>query len=93
MDSLFHFCLDIEWVKGHSESHDLILTLRDPDQLELWDAFSGVRIWKKQFAENLLTFALDPFDLKRLICKHLPCFVLLCFCLSSLYGTGIGTFP
>ncbi|XP_045190429.2 WD repeat-containing protein 11-like [Mercenaria mercenaria] len=59
--------IGIEWYNGHDESHDLLMLLRSPDILELWDAFSGVRLWKKQFGEQLLTFALDPFDIQRII--------------------------
>ena len=64
----------IEWMKGHSDSHDLVMLLRKQGQLELWDAFSGVCLWKKQFTESLLSISLDPFDFKRILCMCLYVF-------------------
>ncbi|XP_052771581.1 WD repeat-containing protein 11-like isoform X2 [Mya arenaria] len=60
--------IDIQWLRGHATSHDLVVVLRHPDLLELWDGFTGVRLWRKSFGENLLSMTLDPFDIQRLIC-------------------------
>ncbi|XP_060592293.1 WD repeat-containing protein 11-like [Ruditapes philippinarum] len=59
--------LGLEWYTGNDESHDLLMVLRNPDCLELWDSFSGVRLWKKHLGEQLITFALDPFDIQRIV--------------------------
>lgn len=82
--------LGLEWYSGHDESHDLLMVLRSPDSLELWDAFSGVRLWKKQFGEQLLGFALDPFDIQRLIMLCESPYVLVLTDVNVLKGPSDG---
>ena len=59
----------MEWYTGYDESHDLLAVLRSPDILELWDGYSGVRLWRKVFGEPIQSMAFNPFDINSLVCR------------------------
>ncbi|XP_052227947.1 WD repeat-containing protein 11-like [Dreissena polymorpha] len=80
--------LGMEWQKGHTDSHDLLFLLRSPDTLELWDAFSGTRLWQKTFPLNILAFDIDPFDMERLVCLCEAPRVLVCTDVSVIKSPG-----
>lgn len=52
----------MEWLCGHEVSHDLLLVLYNPNYLVLWNADTGVRLWKKTFADTVLQVTMDPFN-------------------------------
>lgn len=54
--------LSMEWLKGYNVSHDLLLVLYAPNVLVLWNADTGVALWKKTFADNILSVTIDPFN-------------------------------
>ena len=54
--------IEMEWLKHHEVSHDLLMVLHSPGTLVLWNADTGVKLWKKAFVDPLLSFALDPFN-------------------------------
>ena len=60
----------MEWYTGYDESHDLLAVLRYPDILELWDGFSGVRLWRKVFGEPVQSMAFNPFDISSVVCMY-----------------------
>jgi len=53
--------LSMEWLKRHEVSKDLLLVLYAPNVLCLWNADTGVRLWKKVFQDNINSVAVDPF--------------------------------
>ena len=54
--------VSMDWLKGHDVSHDLLLVLYNPSTLILWNADTGVRLWRKQFQENIVSVTVDPFN-------------------------------
>ena len=60
----------MEWYPGYDESHDLLAVLRFPDVLELWDGYSGVKLWRKVFGEPMQSMAFNPFDISSLVCMY-----------------------
>ena len=54
--------MSMEWLSGYDVSHDLLLVLYSPNILILWNADTGVRLWKKVFVDNILSVSIDPFN-------------------------------
>lgn len=54
--------LDLHWLWTQDASHDLLAALHAPSSLVLWNADTGIKLWKKSFQENLICFAFDPFS-------------------------------
>lgn len=52
----------LEWLSGHEVSHDLLLVLYNPNLLILWNADTGVRLWKKTFSDTVVQITVDPFN-------------------------------
>ena len=69
IDVCFGIITGMEWYTGYDESHDLLAVLRSPDILELWDGYSGVRLWRKVFGEPIQSMAFNPFDISSLVCR------------------------
>jgi WD40 repeat protein len=54
--------LDLHWLWTQDASHDLLAALHAPSSLVLWNADTGIKLWKKTFQETLICFAFDPFS-------------------------------
>ncbi|XP_075922520.1 WD repeat-containing protein 11 isoform X1 [Petromyzon marinus] len=53
---------DMEWLWSQDASLDLLLAVHPPNLLVLWNADTGTKLWKKSYAENIISFSCDPFD-------------------------------
>ncbi|XP_069045129.1 WD repeat-containing protein 11 isoform X2 [Lepisosteus oculatus] len=53
---------DMEWLWNQDASRDLLLAVHPPNYIVLWNADTGTKLWKKSYAENILSFSFDPFD-------------------------------
>ncbi|KAA8590075.1 hypothetical protein FQN60_014009 [Etheostoma spectabile] len=53
---------DMEWLWNQDASHDLLLAIHPPNYIVLWNGDTGTKLWKKSYAENILSFSFDPFD-------------------------------
>ncbi|XP_017320048.1 WD repeat-containing protein 11 isoform X1 [Ictalurus punctatus] len=53
---------DMDWLWNQDASHDLILAVHPPNYIVLWNGDTGTKLWKKSYAENILSFSFDPFD-------------------------------
>ncbi|XP_068597198.1 WD repeat-containing protein 11 [Brachionichthys hirsutus] len=53
---------DIEWLWNQDVSRDLLLAVHPPNYIVLWNGDTGTKLWKKSYAENILSFSFDPFD-------------------------------
>ncbi|XP_072335440.1 WD repeat-containing protein 11 [Scyliorhinus torazame] len=57
---------DMEWLWNQDASRDLLLAIHPPNYIVLWNADTGTKLWKKSYAENILSFSFDPFELSNL---------------------------
>ncbi|NXY48977.1 WDR11 protein, partial [Ceuthmochares aereus] len=57
---------DMQWLWNQDASRDLLLAVHPPNYIVLWNADTGTKLWKKSYAENILSFSFDPFDPSRL---------------------------
>uniref|UniRef100_A0A8D0BDJ2 WD repeat domain 11 n=1 Tax=Salvator merianae TaxID=96440 RepID=A0A8D0BDJ2_SALMN len=53
---------DMQWLWSQDASRDLLLAIHPPNYIVLWNADTGTKLWKKSYAENILSFSFDPFD-------------------------------
>ncbi|KAM6956507.1 WD repeat-containing protein 11 [Aplochiton taeniatus] len=53
---------DLEWLANQDASRDLLLAVHPPNYIVLWNGDTGTKLWKKSYAENILSFSFDPFD-------------------------------
>ncbi|XP_056292287.1 WD repeat-containing protein 11 [Pseudoliparis swirei] len=53
---------DLEWLWSQDASRDLLLAIHPPNYIVLWNGDTGTKLWKKSYAENILSFSFDPFD-------------------------------
>ncbi|XP_077438559.1 WD repeat-containing protein 11 isoform X1 [Vanacampus margaritifer] len=53
---------DLEWLWNQDVSRDLLLAVHPPNYIILWNGDTGTKLWKKSYAENILSFSFDPFD-------------------------------
>ncbi|CAK6435972.1 unnamed protein product [Pipistrellus nathusii] len=53
---------DVQWLWSQDASRDLLLAIHPPNYIVLWNADTGTKLWKKSYADNILSFAFDPFD-------------------------------
>ncbi|KAJ8248191.1 hypothetical protein GJAV_G00239350, partial [Gymnothorax javanicus] len=53
---------DMDWLWSQDASRDLLLAVHPPNYIVLWNADTGTKLWKKSYAENILSFSFDPFD-------------------------------
>ncbi|KAJ8250706.1 hypothetical protein COCON_G00226280 [Conger conger] len=53
---------DMDWLWAQDASRDLLLAIHPPNYMVLWNADTGAKLWKKSYAENILSFSFDPFD-------------------------------
>ena len=60
----------MEWLgEAVEDTGHLMLVLHPPNILVLWDTTNGKQVWKRSYAETLLSFDFDPFDVSRLAFK------------------------
>ncbi|XP_034993469.2 WD repeat-containing protein 11 isoform X2 [Zootoca vivipara] len=52
----------MQWLWNQDASRDLLLAVHPPNYIVLWNADTGTKLWKKSYAENILSFSFDPFD-------------------------------
>uniref|UniRef100_H3AKR3 WD repeat-containing protein 11 n=1 Tax=Latimeria chalumnae TaxID=7897 RepID=H3AKR3_LATCH len=57
---------DMKWLWNQDASRDLLLAVHPPNYIVLWNADTGTKLWKKSYAENILSFSFDPFDPSKL---------------------------
>lgn len=60
---------DLEWLWNQDASRDLLLAVHPPNYIVLWNGDTGTKLWKKSYAENILSFSFDPFDPSNMACK------------------------
>lgn len=60
---------DVQWLWNQDASRDLLLAIHPPNYIVLWNADTGTKLWKKSYADNILSFSFDPFDPSHLTCK------------------------
>uniref|UniRef100_A0A3Q3W4A3 WD repeat-containing protein 11 n=1 Tax=Mola mola TaxID=94237 RepID=A0A3Q3W4A3_MOLML len=53
---------DLEWLWNQDASRDLLLAIHPPNYIVLWNGDTGTKLWKKSYAENILSFSFDPFE-------------------------------
>uniref|UniRef100_A0A8C4QUC4 WD repeat domain 11 n=1 Tax=Eptatretus burgeri TaxID=7764 RepID=A0A8C4QUC4_EPTBU len=53
---------DINWLWSQEVCHDLLLAVHPPNYIVLWNADTGTKLWKKSYAENILSLSFDPFE-------------------------------
>ncbi|KAM7074056.1 WD repeat-containing protein 11 isoform 1-T1 [Molossus nigricans] len=53
---------DLQWLWSQDASRDLLLAIHPPNYIVLWNADTGTKLWKKSYADNILSFSFDPFD-------------------------------
>ncbi|XP_072292622.1 WD repeat-containing protein 11 [Eucyclogobius newberryi] len=53
---------DLVWLWNQDASRDLLLAVHPPNYIVLWNGDTGTKLWKKSYAENILSFSFDPFD-------------------------------
>lgn len=61
----------MQWLWNQDASRDLLLAVHPPNYIVLWNADTGTKLWKKSYAENILSFSFDPFDPSHLACKFI----------------------
>ena len=61
---------DVQWLWNQDASRDLLLAIHPPNYIVLWNADTGTKLWKKSYADNILSFSFDPFDPSHLTCKY-----------------------
>lgn len=61
---------DMQWLWSQDASRDLLLAVHPPNYIVLWNADTGTKLWKKSYAENILSFSFDPFDPSNLTRKY-----------------------
>ncbi|KAJ3610301.1 hypothetical protein NHX12_022394 [Muraenolepis orangiensis] len=59
---------DLEWLWNQDASRDLLLAVHPPNYVVLWNGDTGTKLWKKSYAENILSFSFDPFDPANMAC-------------------------
>uniref|UniRef100_A0A672R4R6 WD repeat-containing protein 11 n=1 Tax=Sinocyclocheilus grahami TaxID=75366 RepID=A0A672R4R6_SINGR len=53
---------DMDWLWAQDASRDLLLAVHPPNYIVLWNGDTGTKLWKKSYAENILSFSFDPFE-------------------------------
>nr|XP_051679645.1 WD repeat-containing protein 11 isoform X2 [Oryctolagus cuniculus] len=53
---------DVQWLWNQDASRDLLLAVHPPNYIVLWNADTGTKLWRKSYADNILSFSFDPFD-------------------------------
>ncbi|XP_030627751.1 WD repeat-containing protein 11 isoform X2 [Chanos chanos] len=53
---------DMDWLWNQDVSRDLLLAVHPPNYIVLWNGDTGAKLWKKSYAENILSFSFDPFE-------------------------------
>lgn len=66
---IFLVFTDVQWLWNQDASRDLLLAIHPPNYIVLWNADTGTKLWKKSYADNILSFSFDPFDPSHLTCK------------------------
>ncbi|XP_066534821.1 WD repeat-containing protein 11 [Hoplias malabaricus] len=53
---------DMDWLWNQDASRDLLLAVHPPNYIIMWNGDTGTKLWKKSYAENILSFSFDPFE-------------------------------
>ncbi|MEE6486633.1 hypothetical protein FKM82_014655 [Ascaphus truei] len=53
---------EMQWLWSQDASRDLLLAVHPPNLIVLWNADTGTKLWKKSYAENILSFSFNPFQ-------------------------------
>uniref|UniRef100_A0A672NJL1 WD repeat-containing protein 11 n=1 Tax=Sinocyclocheilus grahami TaxID=75366 RepID=A0A672NJL1_SINGR len=53
---------DMDWLWTQDASLDLLLAVHPPNYIVLWNGDTGTKLWKKSYAENILSFSFDLFE-------------------------------
>ncbi|CAG5129448.1 unnamed protein product [Candidula unifasciata] len=69
--------LGMQWLSNQDACRDLLVCLHPPYSLILWNADTGIKLWKKSYTENLLSFTFDPFNSKNLAFLGQDCIVFV----------------
>ncbi|KAL4232352.1 WD repeat-containing protein 11 [Mactra antiquata] len=69
--------LALEWLSWQDASHDLLVALHPPYSVILWNADTGIKLWKKSYTESFISFALDPFCVKNMAILGQDCIVFI----------------
>ncbi|XP_038045535.1 WD repeat-containing protein 11-like isoform X5 [Patiria miniata] len=69
--------LDLEWLSTQDASHDLLVALHPPYSIVLWNADTGIKLWKKTFTDNIISMTFDPFDSSNLALLGNDCILFL----------------
>lgn len=89
---------DLEWLWNQDASRDLLLAVHPPNYIVLWNGDTGTKLWKKSYAENILSFSFDPFDSSNMACRcsaddlsllSISQPVVWCWCHSALKSTNL----
>jgi len=68
---------DMDWLWAQDASRDLLLAVHPPNYIVLWNGDTGTKLWKKSYAENILSFSFDPFEPSNLACMYLITFIIV----------------
>jgi len=60
---------DVMWAQNFDNSEKYLMAIHPPYSFVIWDVTTGVKLWKKTYAEQILAIDFDPFDPTRLACK------------------------
>ncbi|TRY60023.1 hypothetical protein DNTS_011017 [Danionella cerebrum] len=84
---------DMDWLWAQDASRDLLLAVHPPNYIVLWNGDTGTKLWKKSYAENILSFSFDPFDPSNLAREHCPLFLQVWVSLSRVEVNLAGLRP
>lgn len=67
----------MDWLWAQDASRDLLLAVHPPNYIVLWNGDTGTKLWKKSYAENILSFSFDPFEPSNLACVYSITFIIV----------------
>lgn len=86
------FLPDLEWLWNQDASRDLLLAVHPPNYIVLWNGDTGTKLWKKSYAENILSFSFDPFDPSNMACRWTTTVLALLYYEFHLYCSPLVLF-
>ena len=57
------------WAQHYDNSDKYLMAIHPPYSFVVWDVTTGTKLWKKTYAEQILSVDFDPFDSTRLACN------------------------
>eukprot|EP00118_Oscarella_pearsei_P009065 m.49863 g.49863 ORF g.49863 m.49863 type:complete len:1222 (+) comp34038_c1_seq1:279-3944(+) len=70
--------IDMKWLANDEMSRDLLAVLHHSSALIVWNADTGVKVWKQNLSESPLGFSLDPFNYNELAVLSSDCLLFVC---------------